>query len=75
MNYPGAFFANDPNDTEDIRLEKIATFLVAGSCILAGSLWATMYYAIFGWGILTLLPICFIVIVGGVMFISHFSHL
>ena len=29
------FFARDENDTEEIRVEKFAIFLVAGSCTLA----------------------------------------
>jgi signal transduction histidine kinase len=74
MKNPGVFFAYNPNDTEEIRLEKIAAFLVAGSCTLAGTIWTVMYHAIFGWGILTFLPVCFVVIVGGAMIISHFSR-
>jgi signal transduction histidine kinase len=72
MKNLGAFFAYDPKDTEDVRLEKVAAFLVSGSCTLAGIIWTAMYYAIFGWGFTTMLPACFVVIVGGVMIISHF---
>lgn len=74
MNNLRTFFAYDPKDNKQIRLEKFAAFLVAGSCILAGSIWTLMYYAIFGWGMITLLPVCFIVLVGGGMIISHFNR-
>jgi hypothetical protein len=41
------FFAFDPQDTDEIRQEKFAALLVAGSCCLAGTIWAAMYYVIF----------------------------
>jgi hypothetical protein len=43
-----AVFAFDPKDTEEIRLEKFAAFLVAGSCTFAGCIWTAMYYFVFG---------------------------
>ncbi len=50
------FFAFDPKDTDEIRLEKFAIFLVAASCCLAGFVWTAMYYFAFGWGLTTILP-------------------
>ena len=67
------FFAFDPNDTDKIRLEKFAIFIVAGACFLAGIVWTAMYYFIFGWGLTTLLPALFVIIVGGALLISHRS--
>src|SRR5881275_1139211 len=66
-------FAFDPKDTEEIRLEKFAAFLVAGSCVLAGCIWTVMYYFVFGWGLTTLLPAFFVIIVGGALFISQIT--
>ncbi len=67
------FFAFDPQDTEEIRVEKTTAFLVAGSCCLAGIVWAAMYAVIFGWGLIAFLPIAFILIVGSALLISHVS--
>jgi signal transduction histidine kinase len=67
------YFAYDPQDSKETRMEKFATFLVAGSCTLAGCIWMVMYYTIFGWGLITFLPGCFIIIVGGGLILSHFS--
>ena len=67
------FFAYDPNDTDEIRLEKFAIFLVAGACTLAGLVWTAMYYLIFGWGLTTILPFGFVIIVGAALVISHIT--
>jgi signal transduction histidine kinase len=66
-------FAFDPRDTEEIRLEKFAAFLVAGLCTIAGCIWAAMYYVVFGWSLTTLLPALFVLIVGGVLLISQIT--
>lgn len=65
------WFAFDPNDSQEIRIEKFAAFLVAGSCCLAGLVWSAMYFAVFGWGLTAALPLGFIVIVGSALLISH----
>jgi signal transduction histidine kinase len=67
------FFAFDPNDTDNIRLEKLSIFLVAFSCSLAGIVWTTMYYFIFGWEFITLLPFVFSIVVGSSLVISHIT--
>ncbi|MBC8506443.1 MAG: adenylate/guanylate cyclase domain-containing protein [Anaerolineales bacterium] len=66
-------FAFDPYDTEEIRLEKFATFLVAGSCSLAGIVWSAMYYLFFGLGLTTALPLAFTILVGSSLIVSHIS--
>ena len=68
-----AQFAFDSEDTEDIRAEKVAIFLVAGSCCLAGLVWTAMYYFIFGISIPTLLPFLFVIIVGSSLIVSHLT--
>lgn len=65
------FFAYDPADTDEIRLEKFAIFLVAGSCCLAGVVWTAMYYAFFGWSVTTLLPFGFVIFVGSALALAH----
>ncbi|MDA0229417.1 MAG: adenylate/guanylate cyclase domain-containing protein [Proteobacteria bacterium] len=68
------FFAYAPDDTDDVRLEKITIFLVAASCCLAGTAWTAMYYIIFGFGLVSLLPFAFVVIVGSTIVICHFTR-
>ena len=68
---PKMLFAHDPDDDEDIRLEKSTIFLVAGSCCLAGMAWTVMYYVVFGFGLIAALPFAFCVIVGGSMVVCH----
>ena len=67
------FFAYDENDTDEIRVEKFAIFLVASACVVAGFVWALMYYFIFGIGLTTFLPFCFVIIVGLALLISHLT--
>ncbi|MCB2206010.1 hypothetical protein KQI65_14810 [bacterium] len=64
-------FASDASDTEDVRLKKLAIFLVAGSCCIAGVAWTGMYYFAFGAGITAALPAIFVLVVGGAMVVSH----
>ena len=68
------FFAYAPDDTDDIRLEKVTIFLVAASCCVAGSAWTAMYYIVFGFGLVSLLPFAFVVIVGSTILICHFTR-
>ena len=73
MNKIKLFFAFDPKDTEEIRLEKFAAFLVAGFTTIAGIIWTAMYYFVFGWGLSSQLTASFSIIVGGALLISHIS--
>ena len=66
-------FAYSPNDTDEIRLEKLAVLLIAGSCCAAGSIWTAMYIIIFGLGLTSMLPALFVVIVGSALVISHIT--
>ncbi len=65
------FFAHHPDDSAEVRSEKLAAFIVAGSCCVAGSLWTVMYVVIFGWGLTAALPLTFVVLVGGALVFSH----
>ena len=70
---PKAFFAFDPKDTDDIRLEKLSIFMVASACSIAGCIWTAMYVFVFGWGVTALLPLAFTIIVGLSLLVSHLS--
>ena len=67
-------FAYDINDTESVRTEKSSIFLLAGASSLAGLLWWIMYYVIFGWGLISFLPLSFAIIVGSSLLISHITR-
>ncbi len=64
-------FAGDPNDTGDIRSQKLAVLLIAGSCSVAGIVWFSMYLAIFGWHLATWLPLVFTIVVGTALLLAH----
>ena len=66
------FFAYEPLDTDSIRLEKFTIFLVAISCCVAGLAWTAMYYFVFGFGLVTILPFSFVVIVASSLIACHF---
>lgn len=67
----GFLFAHHPEDTDDVRSQKAAIFLVAMSCCLAGFVWTGMYLLAFGPGITAALPIIFVVIVGSSLVLAH----
>ncbi len=67
-------FASEPGDTQDIRSEKAAIFLVAVSCSIAGTAWATTYWLIFGWELTTFWPILFVIIVGSSLVVGHVTR-
>ena len=64
-------FAYDEQDTDDIRSEKVAIFLVAASCCIAGLIWSVTYYVVLGWGLSAALPLGFTVGVGTALLIAH----
>lgn len=64
-------FAYSPNDSEEIRLEKFAIFILAMACSIAGSIWAVTYFLVFGLMRLVILPALFTLFVGGALFFSH----
>ena len=67
-------FAFDPADSDDVRSEKNAIFLVAAACSLAGLLWAAVYYAFFGPSVTAALPLVFSGVVGPSLWISHLTR-
>jgi len=65
------FFAYQPGDSDSLRFEKFAAFLIAASCCLAGLVWTLMYTLIFGLSLTAVLPLSFVIIVGAVLVVSH----
>jgi PAS domain S-box-containing protein len=66
-------FAYDPNDSDEVRLEKASILLVSGSCVIAGCGWALMYFMVFGLGLTATLPLLFVAIVSSSLLVSHIS--
>lgn len=67
----GFLFAHRPEDTDDVRSEKAAIFLVSMSCCLAGFVWTGMYLLAFGPGVTAALPLAFVAIVGSSLVLAH----
>jgi adenylate cyclase len=66
-------FAQDESDSDATRSEKTAIFLVAGCCCVAGLAWSAMYAAVFGFGIVAVLPLSFTVLVGAALVAAHIT--
>ena len=64
-------FAHRPEDSQDVAFAKLFVLVVALSCSVCGLGWGAMYYAVFGLGLTTILPLGFTLIVGSVTIISH----
>lgn len=68
-------FAYDAADTDDTRSEKVAIFLVASSCCIAGLVWSAIYSAVLGWGVSAALPLGFTVGVGATLLVAHYRRM
>jgi guanylate cyclase len=66
-------FAYDTADAETTRAEKVAVFIVAALCCLAGLIWSATYCAVLGWGLTAALPLAFTVLVGTALLIAHMT--
>lgn len=67
-------FAYDERDSDPIRAEKSAIFIVAAACCLAGAVWSLMYTSVFGWGLVAALPLGFTIIVGTALIVAHLTR-
>lgn len=57
-------FAHIEGDSTDISLTKKLALFVSLACNICGLIWALLYYKVFGIGIITFLPLVFVLIVG-----------
>ena len=67
------FYAYNPKDTEEIRLEKFSIFILAVACSIAGAVWAITYYFVLGWVPTILFPALFTFFVGSAIIVSHIT--
>jgi class 3 adenylate cyclase len=64
-------FAHKSTDSSDLAFKKLLILSISLSCCAFGIIWSAMYYVVFGMGLTMILPLCFVVIVGSVIIISH----
>lgn len=67
-------FASEPDEGQETRSEKNAILLVASSCCIAGLGWAAMYGVVYGFALITALPIFFVLVVGASILLSHLTR-
>jgi guanylate cyclase len=66
-------FARAPGDQEEVRLEKTTIFIVASLTTVAGVIWFVTYLLVYGWGLVTVLPLIGSTLVGAMMIVSHLT--
>lgn len=64
-------YARRPNDTDDLAFQKMLVLVIALSCCASGLVWSLLYYIVFGFGLTAILPLSFVIIVGGMILISN----
>lgn len=67
-------FAKEEGDTDEITFRKLLILLIASTLCVCGIVWTAMYYYIFGWGLIALLPFLFLIIVGTAIPVAHFAR-
>ena len=61
------------SDSDDIKFAKSLILIISICCSFCGLAWSSIYYFFFGFGLTTVLPLIFVVIVISSIFISHFT--
>ena len=62
------------SDSGDIKFAKSLILIISICCSFCGLAWSSIYYFFFGFGLTTVLPLIFVVIVISSIFISHFTR-
>jgi class 3 adenylate cyclase len=65
-------FAKQAGDSDDQTFRKLLILMVSLSCCFCGVIWTTMYWLIFGFGIISSLPALFVLLVGTSIVIAHY---
>jgi len=71
LNQRTKSFAQRSDDTREVTFIKQLLLIVSLSCCLCGLLWSLIYYVVFGFGLTTILPLTFVVVVGSAILISN----
>ncbi len=61
------------SDSDDIKFAKSLILIISICCSFCGLAWSSIYYFFFGFGLTTVLPLIFVVIVISSIFISHYT--
>jgi hypothetical protein len=64
-------FASSPNDSSEEAFTKSLIATIAASCCAFALIWSGTYFVIFGRGLIAVLPLSYIVVVGGAIGIAH----
>ncbi len=65
-------FARKECDSAEVSFSKLLILLIALTCCVCGLFWSALYLFVFGWGIVTFLPLLFVLIVGSAIPVSHY---
>jgi signal transduction histidine kinase len=64
-------YAKQQGDTAEITFRKLLILYIASTLCVCAIAWTSMYYFVFGWGQIALLPFLFLIIVGIAIPVSH----
>ena len=59
------------NETEDVKFLKLLILIISIFCSFCAVIWSILYYSIFGFGIITSLPLFFVLTIVTAIFISN----
>jgi hypothetical protein len=59
------------NETEDVKFLKLLILIISIFCSFCAVIWSLLYYSIFGFGIITSLPLFFVLTIVTAIFISN----
>lgn len=65
-------FVFEKNDTEDVKSSKLLILIISIFCSFCALIWSLIYYSIFGFGLITSLPLFFALIIILAIFLSNF---
>lgn len=66
-------FAKKEGDSQDVAFRKLLILFISSLCCMCGLLWSAIYCFVFGFGIITFLPLVFVVVVGSIIVIAHYA--
>ena len=64
-------FVFEKNDTEDVKSSKLLILIISIFCSFCALIWSLIYYSIFGFGLITSLPLFFALIIILAIFLSN----
>ncbi len=65
-------FARREGDSAEVSFSKLLILFIALTCCLCGLCWSALYFFVFGAGVISFLPLLFVLIVGSAIPVSHY---